>query len=195
MSCILEEIWIVRSCLVRRRVPIYLCKRRCAGAVIINHVNYHGDASLVAFIDECLVLLPCAIGLVESEIMIRVVAPALVTVKLLDWHQFHCIDAESLQVIEFLHCTSNVMSLGKVSEKHFINYRALTVGEGKWLPRELISVDLHARNCSRAAIRILHLLLRIYSCIFIDPRIVVRVEYLFAERVRKTYYLVRIANN
>ena len=143
MLRIREEVWIVRSGLVVRRVPVELSKRRCTCAVVIYHVDDHRNTSLVALVNELLVLFTCTICLVKSKVVSRIVTPALVSVKLLDRHKLNCIDAESLEIVQLLHGTCYVVSLRKVSEKHLVDYRAFLVLHRERSPRIIVPVDLH----------------------------------------------------
>ena len=54
----------------------------------------------MAFVYEFLVLFACAVGFVQGEVMVRVVAPAEVSVEFLDRHQLNCVDTKSLQIIQ-----------------------------------------------------------------------------------------------
>ena len=68
--------------------------------MVVHHVEYHCDTSSVALVYEFFVLLPRSVILVEGEIMVRIVAPAVVPVEFLDRHQLYRIDSETLDVVE-----------------------------------------------------------------------------------------------
>jgi hypothetical protein len=70
--------------------------------MIIYDIHDDGQASFVALVNELLVLLAGTIVLVEGEIVVRVVAPAEVTVKLLDRHKLDRIDAKLVDIVELL---------------------------------------------------------------------------------------------
>jgi hypothetical protein len=69
------EEWVVRSGLIRVRVPPHLCVWVKACSMVKYHVYDYGDAALVTLIDKSLICLLGAIRLVGSKVVARVVAP------------------------------------------------------------------------------------------------------------------------
>ena len=129
-------------------IPVEFCPRMCAGGVIIDHVHYDRHTPSVALVDELLVFLPCAVGLVEGEIVVRIVAPADVAVEFLDWHKLDCCDSEILQIVHLCHSTLDVSGLGEVTEKELVDYKVVLVGNLEVVVLPVIDrlIDLECGN-------------------------------------------------
>ena len=56
---------------------IHLHKRAVVGEMIIYHIEEYSYPSPVAFVDKVLIVLACAVVLVQSEVMVRVISPAV----------------------------------------------------------------------------------------------------------------------
>ena len=153
--------------------------------MVVNNVDDHSDTSLVALVDELLVLLACTISLVKSEIVVRVVSPACISVELLDRHELNCVHSKSLEVVKLSHRTLDVVSRCEVTEEHLVDYRAILVLHLEWSPSEVVTVDLHTSNCTRSShiTRVNHLILRVDSIVIVDPLVVIWIENLLCERI------------
>ena len=106
-------------------------------ALVEHHVENHCDSLLVTEVDELLIVLRRAVSFVRREIEIRVVAPGVVAVELIDRKKLHGVDSESLQIGNLLdggadRAVAARLSLGagEVAEKHLVDYQ---VGLGRSL--------------------------------------------------------------
>ena len=77
--------------------------------MVIHDINDDSDTPSVTLINEVLVHLACSVSLVKSEIMIWIVTPAEVAVKFLDRHELDGIHAESLDMIQSVHHTLEIL--------------------------------------------------------------------------------------
>ena len=106
---------VVRCGTVAGSVPIELGHGVCTGGVVVYHIEEHCDATAVTLVDELLVHLACAVGLVHGKVGAGVVAPAVVAVELLHRHQLDGVDAQRLQVVEAGKCPLQVLGGGEVA--------------------------------------------------------------------------------
>ena len=81
----------------------------------------------MAFVDEGLIFLTCTVIFVEGKPMVRVVSPAVVSVKFLYRHKLDGIHAEVLDIVETLHCTCDILRSREVAEKHLIDHEVVLV--------------------------------------------------------------------
>ena len=109
------EPWIVPCGAVVGSVPIELGHGVCTRGVVVYHIEEHGDATAVTFVDELLVHLACAVCLVHGEVGAGVVAPAVVAVELLHRHQLDGVDAQCLQIVEAGKRSLQVLGGGEVA--------------------------------------------------------------------------------
>ena len=104
-----------------RAVPVESRHRVNSGGVVIDHVQQYGDSAGVTFVDEMLVHLACTIGLVQSEVGSRVIAPAVVTVELLARHKLYRVNSQIFKVVELLECTVDVVCGAEIPEMELVD--------------------------------------------------------------------------
>ena len=146
---------VVVRCAVGCRIPPHLGPWVRTVCMIIHYVHDDCQASLVALVNELLVLLAGTIVLVEGEIVVRVVAPAEVTVKLLDRHKLHSIDTKLVDIVQLLESSRNVLRLCEIPQKHLINDKVIPVLNliVRYLPCIFIPVDAEGRNMALSSLR------------------------------------------
>ena len=116
--------------------------------MVVYDIHNDSDSACVALVDELLVLLACAVLLVEGEPVVRVISPAEVTVKLLDRHQLHSGHSEIGDIVQLRHRSSDILCLREIAEMHLIYHKVILVShlEILMLPRIFRIVDLESRD-------------------------------------------------
>src|SRR6266404_9458051 len=101
--------------------------------MVIDHVYDHGDLPLMALFDEFLELLRRAVFGLYREELHGIVSPIVVCRSVVgeqrilsDWEQFHRIDAEILQVVQFLYSTGE--RVAKCTYVHLVNHHGIESG-------------------------------------------------------------------
>ena len=74
--------------------------------VVKDHIAHDGNSALMRRVNKGLHCIRAAVGTLHAEWVRWVVAPTDVTREFIGWHQFQCVDAECLQVVEFGGCRS-----------------------------------------------------------------------------------------
>ncbi|MPM63754.1 hypothetical protein SDC9_110637 [bioreactor metagenome] len=177
MGCIYIEIGIVRCCFVISCIPPHLGKWIGARSVVVDYVEDHRHAPLVARIDELLVHPVGTVCLVHGEEEGGVIAPTIVSVELLYWHQLNGIYAQRLQIIQLRHRPAEITALCEIAQQQFIDYQivAQRFFEVCHLPVVILFLNPEYRNHSDGSFRV-HFVLRIGAGGYV--LVVGRVEYL-----------------
>ena len=61
--------------------------------MVIYDIKNNGYTFLVTCIDKGFVIIACTVGLIHREVCMIAVAPAVISVELLDRHKFYSIDS------------------------------------------------------------------------------------------------------
>ena len=111
--------------------------------MIVHHVQNDGDASFVARIHERFQIVLRAIGFVHSEIECGVVAPAVVSIEFIDWHQLNRLNTEALEIIQAVFNEFQGAFLGEITHQQFIDHQVFLVRlyEGRVGPIESLFAD------------------------------------------------------
>ena len=123
-------------------IPIESCHGVSTRSVIVHHIEDDSYAATMTLVDELLIHLARAIGLVHSKVGTRVIAPAEVTVELLRRHQFYGIDTQLLQIVELDPCPLEVLGRREVTQKQFIDNKVIGIAYLKVLDRPRVGRSL-----------------------------------------------------
>ena len=99
-----------------------------AGGVVQHHVEHHGNAAAVGFVDELLQRQLRAVVLIGREVEIGAVAPVVVAVELVDGHQFDGVDAQALDVVERVAQGLIVVAGQEVAQVQLVNHEVGAAG-------------------------------------------------------------------
>ena len=151
--------------------------------MVIYNVKDYGHAPLVAGVDERLIVPAGAIRLVHSEVCMSTIAPAVVSVELLHWHQFDGIDSKGLEIVKLAHGSLDasfaISIVGEVTHQEFIYYKVILVLDiiVLDLPVILVAVDLERRHEAvvPSVVGVAILLRKIWICRRRNPLVVAAV--------------------
>ncbi len=82
-------------------IAVELPQVQVAGAVVVVHdVEVHGEAALVASLDEFLQRIGSAVGVFHRELVARIVAPAVITGEFVDRQEQDAVHTHVDEVVE-----------------------------------------------------------------------------------------------
>ena len=126
-----EEPWIAFGDIVHAVIPVEGCIWMHTGSMIVDNIEEDGHSSLMAGIDECLVVVPRSIYLVHSEICVSSVSPAVVTIEFLHRHELDDIHSEFVEIVEVFHRCLEVAFpisvIGKVTKEKLVDNKIILV--------------------------------------------------------------------
>ena len=91
--------------------------------MVQHHVQNDRNAPIVARVDQRLERRFVSVGLVQRHVECRVVAPAVVSIELIDRHEFDGIDSQSVQIIQRIQDGLVVPFFGEVANQQFVNHQ------------------------------------------------------------------------
>ena len=150
MRSILIEPWVVCRGLIV--VPIHGCIWMSTCRMIICHIKKNSYSILVTCIDKVLIVLTCSISLIQSEICMRAITPAVISVKLLNRHKLNCIHTKILEIIDLTECrldaSFTVRIVCEITNKELVNNEVTLILDiiVLNLPIVDIFVDLEGRD-------------------------------------------------
>ena len=121
-------------------VRIHLVHRVLAKGVVQHHVEHHGHAAPMGFVDEGLEAVFGAVILVEGQVKARVVAPTIIALKLVHRHQLDAVYTEALQVAQRVAQGGVVVAGNEVAQMQLVHHQ---VGFGG--PHEVVHLPLVGR--------------------------------------------------
>ena len=104
-----------------RSIRIQLIHRVQTRSMVEYHIKNYRYTAFVALIDELLVHRLGAVSSVRREIVVRRIAPVIVTVKLTDRHQLNGVHSEVLDIIQTLHQSLQRTAFGIVVDPQLID--------------------------------------------------------------------------
>ena len=126
-----KEPWVAFRNIVCRVIPVESRIRMCSGRMIVYHIEEYGHASLVAGIDECLVIITGSIDLVHGEICMGSISPAVIAVELLHRHKLNHVHSKLIEIVEIPHRSLEVSFaiciIRKVAQKKFVDDKVIIV--------------------------------------------------------------------
>ncbi len=124
--------------------------------LIIDDVRNDSQPARMTLVNKVLVHGACSVRLVEGKIGTGIISPAVIAVKLLEWHQLHRIDSQGCQIVQFAKSAGDVTGLREVAEMQFINHEVVRVRYSiSWIsPRIAVTGDLECGNKPARAFRI-----------------------------------------
>ena len=117
----LVEPWISCRRAVVGSVPVQLCQRTGSPGVVKHDILHHRNSAFVALIDKGFQVHIRTIIFIRSEKEIRVVAPAVVSIKLVEWHQFNGVDAQFFEISEGIFQCFPAMLFYKIPQVQFVH--------------------------------------------------------------------------
>ncbi len=141
----------VRRSTVIHWVPVHVHQRILPEGVVKNHVRNDGNALAVAGIHKLLELFGRSVVLIQRHVEARIIAPALVVLKLAVGHQLDGVDTQALQVAQRVNERLVVSGGDKIAHQQFINNQIGFAGRSKRriLPRVLRRTRTKQRAKSR----------------------------------------------
>ena len=95
--------------------------------MVVHHVQNHGNPTLVAGVHQGLEVVFGAIGLVDGEVKRGIVSPTVVAIELVDRHQFECLNAQPLEVVERVLNECQRTLFRPVAHQQFVDHEVLLV--------------------------------------------------------------------
>ena len=110
-----------------RSVRIEFIHRIITRSMVEHHIKNNGNTALVALVDELLVHRLRAVGPIRRKIVVRRIAPVIVSVKLTYRHQLYRIHTQILDIIQTLHQTFERTAFGIVVYPQLVNHQVVLV--------------------------------------------------------------------
>ncbi len=132
---ILVNIVAVRRCNIEPRIVLQIIAIGIefvhwvqSSGVVEHHIQYHRNAAFVALVDERFQVVFAAVGLIGRKIVVRTVAPVVVTVEFGYRHQFEGVYSKIFEIIQAVYHTF-VRAIGcEIIDPHFVDYKVIFVG-------------------------------------------------------------------
>ena len=121
-------------------VEIHLHHGVLAAGVVQHHVEHHGDAAAVGLVDEGLEGVLGSVVFIECEVKARIVAPAIVALKLVHRHELDAVHAQALNVAQGVAQGLVVVAGNKVAQVQLVHHQ---VRFGR--PHEVVHLPLVSR--------------------------------------------------
>ena len=95
--------------------------------MVEHHIHDDSHTAFVALVDKLLDLRLRTVSTVRSEIVVRRIAPVVVSVELADRHELDSVDAQLLDIIQTLHKTFYIALSSIIIDPQFVNNKVVLV--------------------------------------------------------------------